>query len=285
MTPSHLLILLAAAIWGTAFYFQKIAMLHLEPASFVALRALVAVLALAPFAILESRRAISPLPHGLTKGGLLAGLLFLVAGVMQQHGIVTATVVNTGFLTALYIVGTPFVYWIVTGTQPATLTFAAATIATAGVWALAGGSFAALSGGDLWIAASTILWAGLFVVTGAAARHQRPITFTLIQFAVVAFAALPYALATEVVTLSGLTAATPSLLYVGVLSSALTFALMATAMNQVSAPVAAILLSTEVLFAAAAGILFLDERLSPIAWLGAALIFVAILLARRAPGP
>jgi drug/metabolite transporter (DMT)-like permease len=239
MTPSHLLILLAAAIWGTAFYFQKIAMLHLEPASFVALRALVAVLVLVPFAVLEGRRAISPLRPELIKSGLLAGVLFLVAGVMQQHGIVTATVINAGFLTALYIVGTPFVYWLVTGTRPATLTFAAATIATVGVWALAGGSFAALSSGDLWIAASTLLWAGLFVVTGAAARHQRPISFTL----------------------------------------------MATAMHRISAPIAAILLSTEVLFAAAAGILFLDERLTPVACLGAALIFVAVLLARRAPGP
>ena len=46
------LVLLAALIWGVAFYFQKTAMLHLGPFLFLGLRATIAAVALAPFAVL-----------------------------------------------------------------------------------------------------------------------------------------------------------------------------------------------------------------------------------------
>jgi drug/metabolite transporter (DMT)-like permease len=55
---------------------------------------------------------------------------------------------------------------------------------------------------------------------------------------------------------------------------------MAVALQNISAPRAAVLLSSEVLFSAAAGYVLLDERLPPAGWAGAAAILAAILLVR-----
>ena len=83
--------------------------------------------------------------------------------------------------------------------------------------------------------------------------------------------------------MAGLGAAAPAILYVGLLSSALTFTLLTMAMRHTPAAEASIIVSTESLFGAVAGALLLGERLPPIAWAGAALIVLATLAVQVAP--
>jgi drug/metabolite transporter (DMT)-like permease len=54
-------------------------------------------------------------------------------------------------------------------------------------------------------------------------------------------------------------------------------------MKHTPASEAAVLMSMETLFAALAGALLLGERLPPVGWLGAALMFSATLLVQLAP--
>jgi len=132
-----LLVLGAAMIWGVAFYFQKTAMEHIGPMLFVGLRGLIAALALFPLALAESRRE-EQSGRKVLPLALLAGLLFYLAGTIQQMGLVTATVTNTGFLTAIYVVMTPFLYWIIKQRKPSQLTWLAVALAFLGVWGLSG---------------------------------------------------------------------------------------------------------------------------------------------------
>ena len=80
-----LLVLAAASIWGVAFYFQKTAMLHVEPLLFIGLRGAVAAATLLPFAIHEQRASQTHLKH-IVPVALLAGALFFIAGIVQQYG-------------------------------------------------------------------------------------------------------------------------------------------------------------------------------------------------------
>ena len=70
----------------------------------------------------SARRARAPpARHARPAAGFLAiagwgGVAFFIAAWLQQAGIVTATVTNTGFLTALYVVITPFIAWGWSGT-------------------------------------------------------------------------------------------------------------------------------------------------------------------------
>lgn len=293
-----LLILLAAFIWGVAFYFQKVAMLQLGPLSFLGMRGLVAGLTLLPFVMVEQQRHRRRQLQGLEKPGtdgvvpssgladvlplgLLAGCVFFVAGALQQSGLVTATVTNTGFLTALYVVVTPLLFWLVRRRTPGRIVWLSVALAFLGVWGLSGGSLDSFTRGDVLVACSSLFWASLIIVGGESGRHAQPLTYTCIQFLVVAVLGLGSASVLEVIDMDRLRAALIPILYVGVLSSAFTFGLMAIALQYVPAPRASVLLSTETLFAAMAGYLWLGERLSGLAWTGAGLIVLSVWIVQK----
>ena len=186
-----LLILLAAAIWGIAFYFQKTAMTHIGPLLFLGLRTLIGALALLPFALREQRlRATSLSQPGLVQIAMLGGLVFFLAASIQQYGIVTATVINTGFLTALYVIATPFAFWAIERQAPSALVWIAAGLALLGVWGLSGGSLSTLSQGDSLVALAALFWGLHMVIVGKSGSFAQPLTFTCLQFALVALLAL-----------------------------------------------------------------------------------------------
>jgi drug/metabolite transporter (DMT)-like permease len=280
---ADILLVVAAAIWGFAYLFQKTAMADIGPLTFVASRAIVATIVLAVIASFEARRAPVPLPPSFVRTGMVAGVLFFFAAALQQTGLVTATVTNTGFLTALYVVTTPLMAWLVFRRTLPVIIWPAVVLAFIGVWLLGGGSIGGLSTGDILVAASALGWSAHLLVVSGAASHGRPIAFTAVQFAAVAVCALPLAILFEPISLAALTAAAPSILFVGVLSSALTFTLLAAALRHTPPGEATILVSTEVLFAALAGAIFLGDRLTPIGWVGAALMFAATLLVQAGP--
>ena len=283
---ADLLLLTAAAVWGVAFLFQKSAMEHVGPIQFVAARAIVASLALLPLAIGEMRQDRTDTGPGwreVTGAALPAGLAFFIAAVLQQKGLVTATVTNTGFLTALYVVATPFIAWAILGRRPAPLIWAAVALSFSGTWLLGGGTLAGFSRGDLLVAMSAAFWALHVVLVGRAGAIGRPIAFTSLQFVVVALMAMVLAPAVESVSLAGLVGAWREIAYVGLLSSALTFTMFSIALRHTGPSEATIIVSTETLFAAFAAWAVLGERLALLAWLGAGLILAATLVVQLAP--
>lgn len=280
---ADLLLLLAAAVWGVAFYFQKAAMEHIGPFLFIAARGLIAAVCLTPLALLEARRVTIPWSIGLMQLGLAGGLAFLVAATLQQTGIIDATVTNAGFLTGLYVVATPLIAWVIFGQRPASYVWAAVALAFGGVWLLGGGTVGGFSTGDALIAMSAVLWALHMVITSRASVYGRPVAYTAMQFSLVAFGGAVLTMAIESNTLDGLYKALPAIAYVGVLSSALTFTLLAIALKDTPPGEASILMSMETLFAAAAGVLLAGEWLAPIGWIGAGLMFSATILVQIGP--
>lgn len=280
---ADLLLLLAAAVWGVAFYFQKAAMEHIGPFLFIAARGLIAAVCLMPLALIEARRVANSWSSGLVQIGVAGGLAFLVGASLQQTGLIDATVTNAGFLTGLYVVATPLMAWIAFKERPAVYVWPAVALAFLGVWLLGGGTVGGFSTGDGLIAASAVAWAIHMLITSRATIYGRPVAYTAMQFACVAVGGGILTLAIEHNTLDGLYKALPAVAYVGVLSSALTFTLLAIALKDTPPGEASILMSMETLFAAAAGVLFAGEWLAPIGWVGAALMFSATILVQIGP--
>ncbi|MFY0615077.1 MAG: DMT family transporter [Hyphomicrobiaceae bacterium] len=281
---ANLLLLTIAVIWGLAFVYQKTAMEHIGPYTFLALRAAIAATILAPIAWFweAAGRADQPSP-GFWLIALAGGVSFFIGGILQQIGLVTATVTNTGFLTGLYVVVTPLLMWLVLSRPPAFLVWIAVLLAFVGTWFLGGGTVGGFSTGDWLVVASSFFWATHMLVIEHSGRHARPIGFTAIQFAVVATVSGVLAAALEQTTLALILDAAPEIAYVGVLSSALTFTLLAIAMRYTPAAEATIIVSTETVFAAIAGVILLGEQLLWIGWIGAALMFSATLIVQLVP--
>jgi drug/metabolite transporter (DMT)-like permease len=279
---ADLLLVSAAAIWGFAFLFQKSAMEHVGPVQFVAARALVASLALAPLAIREMRHGNVAWRHvGLA--AMPAGAVFFVGAVLQQWGLVTATVTNTGFLTALYVVFTPFVAWALLGRRPPAILWGAVALSFGGTWLLGGGTLSAFGAGDALVALSAVFWALHVVLVGQAGALGRPIAFTTLQFVTVAALGIGLAPMVEIVSGAGLAAAWQEIAYVGLLSSALTFTLFSIALRYTGPSEATVIVSTETLFGAFGAWWILGERLPPVGWIGAAFILAATTLVQLAP--
>ena len=276
---ADLLLLLAAAIWGLAFVFQKTAMDHVGPTTFIAARGLLAALALWPLALVEGRRSGGvPLTADLLRIAGAGGLMFFIGAIFQQVGLMSTTVSNTGFLTGLYVILTPFVVWAWKRRRPKPLIWMAAAMTFVGTWLLGGGAIGGLGIGDGYVAICALFWALHLTVVSASTQFDRPVAFTAVQFAVVGGLGLIASFVTETTSLAGLIAAAPAIAYVGLLSSALTFTLLAVAMKYAPATEAAIIVSLETVFAAIAGALLLGEQLTLVSIAGASLILAAIIL-------
>ena len=284
---ADLLLLMMAAIWGLAFVFQKTAMTDIGPLTFIAARCALATAALAPFAWYESRRASAPLIGGVgsfTRIISMSGLMFFLGAYFQQAGLITASVSNTGFLTALYVVFVPLIAWGWHRIAPSPIIWPAAALSVAGTWLLSGGgALSGLSHGDMLVALSAVFWAAHVVTTGIGARAGRPVLFTCLQFMVVGVLGLFGSILLETTTLAALQRAAPSIVYVGLLSSALAFTILTMALRHAPPAEASILVSTEVLFAALAGAVLLGERLTPAGYAGAGMIMLAALAIQIAP--
>lgn len=144
MSPrtADLLLLTAAAIWGSTFVAQKEGMDHFGPFLYTGLRFFLGLSLLVPLALRQwhtyRRRHATPTPRQLWPiAGL--GLLLGTGIVLQQIGIVSTTVSNAGFLTALYIPLVPILAWLLDGNRPHWLVFPLTLLTFFGTFLLAGG--------------------------------------------------------------------------------------------------------------------------------------------------
>ena len=284
---ANLVLLFIALIWGSAFVAQHLGMKEIGPFAFTGLRFLLGALVVLPLALREYRR-LAARGQAFSRAEWLGcvglgGLLFFGAA-FQQLGIVSTTVTNAGFFTALYVPLVPLLGWLLFRQLPHWCVWPASAGCLLGTWMLGGGELSALNRGDFWVLASTIFWAAHVLLVGrVAAEKGAPITVAITQFVVCGLLSLLWVGAAEPVSLSQVAAAGWSILYAGVLSVGVAFTLQVIAQRHTHAADAAIILSAETLFAAIAGALFLGDRLSSLQFMGCTLILSGILAVQLVP--
>jgi len=279
------LLLLTAIIWGTAFVAQKTGNEAMHPVAFVGVRFFISMLALAPFAFMEAKRATAPL--AARDIGLLAliGIGLAVGSILQQNALLTTSATNAGFLTSLYVVLVPFSTWLLTRELVRPLVLCACAMALVGAWLLTtGGAALVWSPGDVQLLISVVIWAfWISLIAIYLKRTGRPILLSFVQFGITAAAGLAVAPLFTPHTFSGVTEAIPELLYTGLISGALAFTLVGIAQRHTPPAEAALLMSLESVFAAIAGAVLLGERLAPMGLVGGGLILCGVLLVEVGP--
>ena len=281
---ANTLLLLAGAIWGAGFIAQSTAMETLGPIWFIGLRFAVATLVALPFALWEKAHADGPIRPNDIGGFILTGLALFAAAAFQQVGLLTTTVTNSGFLTGLYVVFTPILTVLLLRRRPHWVIWPAALLASFGIFLLSGGTFAALTLGDMLTIICAVLWSVQMICVGVfSGRSGRPVALSLIQFSVCAVLGCAAGLLFEPISLAAIKGALPEILYAGFFSSGLAFIFQNVAQRYTTAPQAAIFLSSEALFAALFGVLLLGETISPAGYVGCAIIFVAMLAVELLP--
>ncbi|MCV0397595.1 MAG: DMT family transporter [Rhizobiaceae bacterium] len=281
---ANAVLLLAGALWGMGFVAQSTAMEAIGPFTFIALRFLVATLAMLPFAVWEGRRATPVVARHQWRQFAVIGILLFAAIATQQVGLMTTSVTNSGFLTGLYVVMVPLLAVGLFREWPHRVVWPASLSALAGIFMLSGGNMERLTTGD-WLTILCALFCALQMIFIArfVGDSGRPVTLAVTQFAVCAGLGFAVALPLEPFETGPILQALPEVLYAGIVSGGIAFTLQVIGQRYTTASQAALFLSTEAVFAALFGAILLGERLPPIGLAGCALIFAAILSVEIVP--
>lgn len=284
---ANLLLLAVAMVWGSAFVAQAHGMDGLEPFTFTGIRFLVGVCVVAPLAWRDWRlTAARDLPPGRSDlyGVVSLGLLLTLGAVFQQIGIVSTTVTNAGFLTALYVPLVPLLSWFIVKARPHWSVWPTSMGCLIGTWMLSGAGQVSLGVGDSWVIASSLFWALHVIFVGRIAERIRaPFLVAWGQFLVCGIACMVWGGLTETITLAGIRQAAIPILYTGIVSVGFAYTGQVVGQRYAEASDAAIILSAETLFAAVFGFLLMGDRLSTTGIVGCALIFSCIIAVQLMP--
>lgn len=292
---ANLTLLLAAMIWGSTFVVQKIAFMGEDggaadadaavgPFAFTGARFLLGALVVLPLALRERRRAARPLDRWDALGFVLCGLALFTGSFTQQIGIIYTSVTNAGFLTGLYVPMVPVLALLLFRHWPHWAVWPAAVGCVIGTYLLNGGTLTRFAAGDLWVLGGAVFWAlhvtfvGIFV-----ARCHRPLALACVQFLTVGLAGLAAGAVVEQPSLAAFADIGFEVLWAGFMSVGIAFTLQVIGQRHTHPAAAAIILSSEMMFAALSGAIFLGERLGPAQLGGGAFILAGILAVELAP--
>ncbi len=278
---ANLLLALAAAIWGSSFVVQQIGTGNLGTISFTGARFLVGAFIVFPFAFNQFKR-VERLERKFRpedwRALVVTGIVLLAAAVLQQHGILRTSVTNSGFLTALYVPLVPFLGFFFLRRRVHFVVWPASICCFIGTYIMSGAQRLEFVDGDLWVISSTIFWAVHVMLVGALASKTRaPLVVAAAQFTVCGLTGLVLGYLVESPVMADFMGAIWGICYMGVFSVGMAFTLQVIGQRYTPAPDAAIILSTETVFAALGGILFLGEQLTISQVSGGALIFASII--------
>lgn len=277
---ADLQLLLVAMVWGSAFVAQRVAARSLSPFTFNGLRFLLAGIILLPWARFSWKTIISEWRYIFS-----AGLLIFAASALQQAGLHYTTAANAGFLTSLYVVFVPLVLFLWRKQNTAPSVWLAIILAVVGAYLLSAGGQGNLLGfrlapGDGLELFGAILWALHVIVIGLAVKKVPVLLFAVGQYLIASILNLGIAFWWEPIHLPALWGAGWAIAYTGILSVGLGYTLQVSAQRHAPPVDAALLLSSEAVFAALGGYWFLAEKLTWIQGIGCCLILVAILIAQ-----
>ena len=285
------LLLLTAAIWGSAFVAQQTGMDYVGPFTFNAARNLLGGLTLLPLIVFFSSRKKRTLPPDassengtqpktLWAGGILCGIALFVASTLQQIGIQYTTVGKAGFITALYIVLVPVCgLFLRKRVQPKV--WLAVLIAVAGLYLLCmtDGSFS-LQKGDLLVLACALGFTIHILVIDHFSPLVDGVKMSCIQFLVCGILTAIPAIILEHPSLSSFSGAWGATLYAGVMSCGVAYTLQIVGQKNMNPTVASLILSLESCISVLAGWIILGQKLSTREIIGCVVMFGAIVLAQ-----
>ncbi len=262
-------LLVASFLFGVTFVVIKDALDDIGPFSLVAWRFLIGAAVLGLFAL--------PRGLGVWKHGTIAGIALFAGYAFQTGGLVFTTAANSGLITGLYVVITPFLAAMFQRRSPSGWVVGAAAASFGGLVLLTGIDGLSFQKGDLLTLGCAVAFAFHIVALARYARLHPVVPFTTVQLSITAVLGFGAAYLFEG---GGLPAQSVwgALVLTGIGVSVAAFLLQVWAQTVVGPSMAAVILAAEPAFAVAAAWVFLGERLTARGWTGAALIVAAIFV-------
>lgn len=270
----------ATLIWGSSFLIVKNSMDVMQPHMLLAFRFTIAGLLLC----IIFRKRLSRLNKDyFIKGGILGTFLFL-AYSLQTIGITDTTPGKNAFLTAIYCVIVPFLFWAVDKKKPDKYNIIAAFISIIGIGLVSLNGDLSIRMGDAFTLAGGVVYAAHIVAVAKFSGDRDPILLTILQFGYAAVYSWIIGLGFEELPTVWTAASISSLIYLAVFATAIALLCQNIGQKYTHPAPAAIIMSLESVFGVLFSVLFYHEIITPRLFWGFTLIFIAVLLSETKLG-
>ena len=278
MTKARIAVLALLGVgfgWGAAFVLMKDAIAQQDLYDFLATRFTIAALAMA---LLQPQRVMAIRARDL-KVGLPLGVVLAGGYITQTIGLDLTTAAISGFITGLYVVLTPILAWLMVRRRPSKKLALAVGFAVIGLALISGATATSveLQLGQLWLLACALLFALHIFLLGEHGGKSNPYTLAMIQIAGVAAVSWVFALADGYQAPPNGQVWT-AILFTALFATILAFWLQTWAQTVLDSARVALILTSEVVFAAGIAVAVGQEQLALQTVFGGALMVVAMLV-------
>lgn len=277
------MLLAASFFWGTTFVAQILGMEGLGPYTYAAARFALGVFFIGALWFLyrdkraEQRRA-GTFRSGF-RAGIPVGLAMFVGVTLQQVALLYTTAGKTAFITTVYIVLVPLAA-VLLGQRVRAVQWGGAVLAFAGVYFLSAHGETTINTGDLLVLICSFFWMAQILLIDRYARAVDAIELCFMQMIICTIGSAVLAAIYESFAWSDIWGAAVPILYAGLFSCGVAYTCQILGQAYVEPTQAAILMSTEAIFAAVAGWIVLGETMSGVQLLGCALLLGGALMAQ-----
>jgi drug/metabolite transporter (DMT)-like permease len=265
------------AAWGSTFFLIKDLLRQISVLDFLSLRFAVAALAL----FLLAPRSVSRLSRDEVRHGVLLGLVYGVAQVLQTLGLERTSASVSGFVTGMYVVASPVFAALLLKEKIPAVVWTAVAMSTVGLGFLSLQGMS-VSPGVAAIFASAMLYALHIIGLGRWSTTTNVFGLSIVQMAVIC------AVCTVVSAPNGIHTPTTSggwvsLLYMAVIAGSLTLLGQTWAQARIPSTRAAIIMTMEPVWAAFFAVLFGGDHLTARMLAGGAFVLAAMYTVELAP--
>jgi drug/metabolite transporter (DMT)-like permease len=266
-----------AAIWGATFTVVQDAIEKLPTMAFLGYRFTAAALIVA----VVFRHSLRRLSAAGFRAGLAMGV-FLTAGyVLQTLALEHTTASNAGFITGLFVVITPVLAALLLRERVGRVAWLAAAVSAVGLYLLSGTE--GFNRGDGLALLCAVAFAAHILVTARGVRGHDVGALLVVQVAVCGLFCLVVAGAAGDLEAPPDASVWWALVITAVFATALAYFVQSYAQRHAPPARTALILASEPAFAGLFGWLLAGDRLSAVAWTGAALIVAAIVTVEVLP--
>ena len=268
---------LTAMLWGSTFTIGKLASEVFSASFIIALRFLIAGIALLIAAYPQRKQ----LDRKYLIDGFWMGFTIFCSYFLQVSGLTLDTSPGkSAFLSTTYSVMVPFIYWFVTKDRPKAHHIICVFLCLFGVGILSLSGGWGMSPGDIMTVLSGLPYAINIVISAIVCRNRNVLLLTTIELWVVTIFAWIFVFAGNTFPAEFPPDAVGGIVYMGLLATALCLYLQSYGLKYAEPAIGGMLLSLESVFGVVFSVIIYHETVTFRMLAGFAVIFIAILLSQ-----
>ena len=284
---SFICLIVCTFIWGTTFIAQDSGMDNIGPFTFNSVRFFFGFLVVVPFVFLfEKKKIKNQINNKKQFFKLIApvGIFLFLGCIFQQVSLLYTDVANSAFFTIFYVPMVPIIVYFLFSEKLHWSIWPSSLACVIGGYFLSDISDAGVRFGDSLVLIGALFWALHIIYIGKIIeKYDLPFLIALMQNFIVAFLSFILVIIFEEFNFSKIKLEIFEILYAGILSGGVAFALQIFGQRNITPAPAAIIMSLEGVIAAIAAWVILNQILGINNIIGCLLILVGILLSQLAP--